>query len=90
MTIVPVAAILVAGIRLRFLDLARSTHRRDLPCRASLRKGEEMGWFEHGSTILMILPQNIGLCDGIADGRMIRAGQRLFKIDHEEPTLVPP
>ena len=51
-TLVPVAAILVAGIRLRFLDLLVNGDYRgatELPCRASLRKGEEMGWFEHGS-----------------------------------------
>jgi phosphatidylserine decarboxylase len=80
MTLVPVAAILVAGIRLRFLDLARGPHRRDYPCKAAHRKGEEMGWFEHGSTIIMFLPDDVRLCDGVTEGQTIRAGERLFHI----------
>ena len=54
--LVPVAAILVAGIRLQFLDQALRDHdgvRRTFPCNASIGKGEEMGWFEHGSTIIV-------------------------------------
>lgn len=80
MTLVPVAAILVAGIRLRFLDLPRGTQRRDLLCDASIRKGEEMGWFEHGSTIIMFLPDDCRLCDDVTEGRTIRVGQGLFQI----------
>src|SRR5262245_24704771 len=54
-TLVPVAAILVASIRLNFLDTV--THVRDcgstpVACNATFAKGAEMGWFEHGSTII--------------------------------------
>jgi phosphatidylserine decarboxylase len=80
MTLVPVAAILVAGIRLNFLDLPRGPDRRDLSCKAALGKGEEMGWFEHGSTIIMFLPDDVRLCEDVTEGRTIRAGQRLFQI----------
>ncbi len=85
MTLVPVAAILVAGIRLRFLDLARGTHRRDYPCKATVRKGEEMGWFEHGSTIIMFLPDDCRLYDDVTEGQTIRAGQKLFRIGAASP-----
>lgn len=81
MTLVPVAAILVAGIRLHFLDLARGTKRRDFPCQSSQRKGDEMGWFEHGSTIIMFLPADARPCDDVTEGQTIRVGQRLFQID---------
>ena len=57
--LVPVAAVLVASIRLHFLDVLRASgHRgaRSIPCDAPLRKGEEMGWFEHGSTIIVFAP----------------------------------
>ena len=83
MTLVPVAAILVAGIRLRFLDIAlRSPQRvrRTFPCDASVRKGEEMGWFEHGSTIVVLAPEGFRLCDQVREGGTIRAGQRLMRI----------
>jgi len=82
-TLVAVAAILVAGIRLRFLDMPldrRDTGRRTFPCGASLRKGEEMGWFEHGSTIIVLAPQGFRFCDGVKEGTTIRAGQPLMRI----------
>jgi phosphatidylserine decarboxylase len=82
-TLVPVAAILVAGIRLRFLDVAlRSPRqvRRTFACDASLRKGEEMGWFEHGSTIIVLAPDGFQLCDAVREGMTIRAGQPLLRM----------
>jgi phosphatidylserine decarboxylase len=82
-TLVPVAAILVAGIRLRFLDIAlRSGQpgRRTFPCNASLRKGEEMGWFEHGSTIIVLAPEGFRCCDTVTEGMTINAGQPLLRL----------
>jgi phosphatidylserine decarboxylase len=81
LTLVPVAAILVAGIRLRFLDLAPGTgHRRTVPCDVSLQKGEEMGWFEHGSTIILFAQAGFGFCDDVTEGMTIRAGQGLLRL----------
>ncbi len=82
-TLVPVAAILVAGIRLRFLDVSfrpLQQGRRVFPCNASLRKGEEMGWFEHGSTILLFAPEGFVRCDDVREGTTIRAGQALLRL----------
>jgi len=82
LTLVPVAAILVAGIRLRFLDLTgvrRDAGRRAFACGTTLRKGEEMGWFEHGSTIILFAPPGFALCDGIRTGQTIRVGQKLLR-----------
>ncbi len=82
-TLVAVAAILVAGIRLGFLDLARPAHappRRSFACDAPLAKGDEMGWFEHGSTILVLAPAGFRLCDGLQDGRRVRAGEPLMRL----------
>ncbi len=82
-TLVPVAAILVAGIRLRFLNLLNDRtgkSQRTFHCNTSLRKGEEMGWFEHGSTIIVLAPDGFQLCDSVRDGTMIRVGQPLLGI----------
>lgn len=81
-TLVAVAAVLVAGIRLRFLDLPfeRNSDRATLmPCTARFQKGDELGWFEHGSTILVLAPPGYRLCDNVADGRLIRMGRPLLR-----------
>src|SRR6202043_3248691 len=52
----PVAAVLVASIRLHFLDVLlhlRCPGPNVIHCDARFAKGEEMGWFQHGSTILV-------------------------------------
>nr|WP_295081974.1 archaetidylserine decarboxylase [uncultured Roseateles sp.] len=80
--IVPVAAILVASLRLHFLNLLLHLGYRganELPCEARLRKGEEMGWFQHGSTIIVFAPKGFELCPGIANGERIRMGQALLR-----------
>ena len=82
-TLVPVAAILVASIRLRFLDVLLSMNYRgaaEIPCNATYRKGEEMGWFEHGSTIIVFAPKGFTLCDDIQYGRLIRMGLPLMRL----------
>jgi phosphatidylserine decarboxylase len=82
-TLVPVAAILVAGIRLRFLDLLFNLGNGEaavIACNASLRKGEEMGWFEHGSTVIVLAPDGFALCEDVKDGRVIRRGQPLMRL----------
>ena len=81
--LVPVAAVLVASIRLHFIDtLLHLRYRgpRHMPCDARLRKGEEMGWFEHGSTIIVFAPRGFTLCEGIEDGVRLRAGEGLMRI----------
>jgi len=81
LTLVPVAAILVASIRLRFLDVRLHLRYRGpnvIPCDAPLEKGEEMGWFEHGSTILVFAPRGLWLTAGIREGDRIRMGQALL------------
>jgi phosphatidylserine decarboxylase len=82
LTLVPVAAILVASIRLHVLDRtlnAQTTGPLVFPCDVTLRKGEELGWFEHGSTIILLAPAHYEFCDDIAEGTRIRAGQRLLR-----------
>jgi phosphatidylserine decarboxylase len=83
MTLVPVAAILVAGIRLGFLEMPQGPARKtrwSAACHTALRKGEEMGWFEHGSTIIVLVSEGVSLCPGVTEGEPIRAGQALFHV----------
>jgi phosphatidylserine decarboxylase len=83
LTLVPVAAILVASIRLRFLDVLLHLRYRGpnvIPCDAALRRGEEMGWFEHGSTIIVLAPPGVSLAQGVVEGTCVRMGQPLLRI----------
>ena len=91
--LVAVAAILVAGIRLGFLDtvrLLREGGPRTIAVDAGLARGAEMGWFEHGSTILMFAPPGFALADGIAPDLRLRAGQALMRRGRINRSAEPP
>jgi phosphatidylserine decarboxylase len=78
--LVPVAAVLVASIRLHFADVTLHLKYRGpnfIPCDTRVAKGEEMGWFEHGSTIIVLAPPGFSLLRKTGD--VIRAGQPLLR-----------
>jgi phosphatidylserine decarboxylase len=82
-TLVPVAAILVASIRLHFLDVPLNLKYRGpnvIACDAAFGKGQEMGWFQHGSTIIVLAPESFAFCDNVREGSVIRAGQPLMRL----------
>ncbi len=81
--LVPVAAILVASIRLRFLSTQLNLSYRGpnvIPCDAAFRRGEEMGWFQHGSTIILFAPDGFTLSDNVQEGTLIRVGHPLMRL----------
>ena len=80
MWLIPVAAVLVASMRFTFSNLhlhlnyhGPSQINTDVP----LRKGDEMGWFEHGSTIICLTPPEWRWM-GPSNGQRIKAGQALW------------
>jgi phosphatidylserine decarboxylase len=82
-TLVPVAAILVASIRLHFLDVVMNMNYRgaaEIDCDAPVRKGDELGWFEHGSTIIVFAPPGFRLCHDIREGTPILMGSALMRL----------
>jgi phosphatidylserine decarboxylase len=82
-TLVAVAAILVAGIRLRFLDMPfdrDGTARQTFATDAIFQKGDEMGWFEHGSTIIVLAPEGFSFCERVREGAPIRVGRPLMRM----------
>jgi phosphatidylserine decarboxylase len=81
LAIVPVAAIAVASLRLHALDLLLHVDHpgpHEIPCDAAFTKGQEMGWFEQGSTILVFAPRGFALAPGVATGERIRMGRPLL------------
>ena len=82
MIMVPVAAILVASLRLHAVNLlfhVDYTGPNEIPCAIQSYKGQELGWFQHGSTILLFVPKGFKLAEGIATGQRIKMGQALLE-----------
>ena len=81
LTLVPVTAILVASLRLhclgRSLDSSTGGPVR-LTCQATYRRGQEMGYFEHGSTIIVLASREFGLAASVTEGARLRMGQPLL------------
>lgn len=80
---IPIAAILVASMRIHALDrtfTSRLPGRFSVPVDYRFAKGQELGWFEHGSTIILMLPTECALAEGVQTGSELKMGQRLFRV----------
>jgi phosphatidylserine decarboxylase len=81
LAIVAVAAILVASIRLHCLGTdidVRSLGSQPIAVGADYQKGDELGWFQHGSTLLVFATAGFRLCDHLRDGTRVRVGEPLL------------
>lgn len=82
-TLVAVAAVLVASIRLHALDPRLPIRARGanvFRCAARYAKGAEMGWFEHGSTIIVFAPRGFTLHERLRQGARVRMGEPLLRL----------
>jgi phosphatidylserine decarboxylase len=82
LALVPVAAILVASIQLGFLPGPLTLEYRGpnrIPCNAVFAKGDEMGFFQHGSTIIVLATKEFAIKDGLAEGAIVRMGEALLR-----------
>lgn len=80
---IPVAAILVASIRLHSIDTTLNHGTPDglvVNTNHRFAKGEELGWFEHGSTIILFAPQEFEFLSSIKTGDTIRMGEALMRL----------
>ena len=87
--LVAVAAILVASIKLHCLDESLDMHYPGSPlihCNQSYSKGEELGYFQHGSTIILFATGDHTFCPGIETGERVRMGQALLAAEHTNDT----
>ncbi|HVN37052.1 MAG TPA: archaetidylserine decarboxylase [Myxococcota bacterium] len=81
LTLVPVAAIGVANLRLHCLDATlglRYAGPTRIACEARYQKGQELGWFEQGSTIIVLASGDLALAGGVREGRTLRVGEPLL------------
>lgn len=80
-TLVPVAAILVACMKFNFLPKPLDIKYKGpnhIQCNSRFSKGDEMGYFQHGSTIILFATENYNLCEGIEVGKRINMGEALL------------
>jgi len=85
--LVPVAAVLVASIRLHGLDVLLHLKYRGpnrIACDVRFAKGDELGWFQHGSTIIVFAPRGFRLAPGIAEGAVVRMGRPLMLLPQHD------
>ena len=94
LTMVPVAAILVASMRFRCLPTPLTLAHRgrtEFTCDAEFAKGEEIGHFEAGSTIVLFASGPWAFCPEVREGRTLRMGQPLMRLPAaSQPPFVQP
>ena len=79
--LVAVAAILVASVRLHCLGPKWNLRKKGadpIEVDAHYRRGDELGWFQHGSTIVMFAQKGHELCPQVREGALVRMGQPLL------------
>ena len=89
--LVPVAAILVASIRLHFANVLlylRYAGANRIDCDALASKGQELGWFEHGATVIVLAPRGFTLREGVQHGRHIAMGNALMRLPQDGADMI--
>ena len=82
LALVAVAAILVASIRLHGIGPTLDLRYRGpnvIPCDASYRKGDELGWFQHGSTLIVFGERGHELDPALHEGKRLKVGEPLLR-----------
>jgi len=90
--LVPVAAILVASIKLHCLETALDMHYsgpQRINCNVRFRKGDELGYFQHGSTIILFASGNHQFCPNTETGTRIQMGQALLQRKAPAASVIP-
>jgi phosphatidylserine decarboxylase len=80
--LVPVAAVLVASMRFKRIDVPLNLRYRGpnrISWRETFAKGDEMGYFEHGSTIVMFTTSAFQFDGDLVTGNIIRMGEKLMR-----------
>jgi phosphatidylserine decarboxylase len=81
LTLVPVAAIGVASLYLHCLGATLDVGYvgpTKIPCDARYEKGQELGWFEQGSTIIVLTGGGLEFAEEMSEGRTVRVGEPLL------------
>lgn len=81
--LVPVAAVLVASLQLHGLDYPLNLKYQgsnEIALQREFHKGDELGYFQHGSSIVILAKGPVSLAAGIRAGDTIRVGEALLDV----------
>ncbi|MDT0595178.1 archaetidylserine decarboxylase [Glaciecola petra] len=84
-TLVPIAAILVASMKFNCLSQALDMRHKgpnEFSCNHHYKKGDEMGYFQHGSTIIIFASKEYQFTSQVKSGARINMGVPLFMFDN--------
>jgi phosphatidylserine decarboxylase len=82
LTLVAVGAVLVGSIHPTFAGRPLPDPRpgvTPIPCGRSFRKGDELGYFHYGSTIVVIAGRGLAIDDHVRAGSVLRTGEPLLR-----------
>ena len=86
LALVPVAAVLVASMQFHCLEAPLNLQYKGpnrIPCDGRYTKGEEMGYFQHGSTIIVFSSHHLVPDERLYQGLEVKMGQPLLTIRQE-------
>jgi phosphatidylserine decarboxylase len=67
------------NIALNIGDFVLMYSPNQITCNETVIRGEELGWFQHGSTIIVFAPHGYQLLKNLTLGRQILMGEALFE-----------
>ncbi len=82
-TLVAVGAVLVGSVRLSFMDLSERRNGGEygsIACDKAVRQGGELGYFHHGSTIVVLATRPLIPCEHLRGGEVVRMGDPLLHV----------
>lgn len=86
--VVPVAAVGVASLKIHGLTEPLGSERTGngpVACDRQLARGDELGYFLQGSTVVVIAPAGVSLAWGAASGQTLRVGRPLMRRRSKSP-----
>lgn len=90
--LVAVAAILVASIKLHCLEGSLDRRYQGpsvIACNSHYARGDEIGYFQHGSTIIVFATADYQFCENITTGARIQMGQALLALSADTTSTTP-
>lgn len=85
--LVPIAAVLVASLQIHGinqpLDLSLGKN-KTFHLKAEVLQGQELGYFQHGSTIILFVDARFTKCGDWVEGDRINMGQSIFRLETQK------